>query len=239
MELLRELIARCEKISPVTHCSKHGVIALLLFCAILPTPVFSETLVAYADDDGSRLEASDEPCKTAPTGIAKNSRIFRGLSKGVSVVGTGCWEWAEGSTKLHIMLWDGGEYFIPASEFKSSDEAERLYAQRIKDKQRREYIENVYRKAELAKAEAQAAKIAEEMAKVEAAKPKTWISFSKYGRVVLTQKPCGSKVGGNTAYVTKPDHEMNAGCWQYRDANIVVTVDGKEYMYTPNEFTQQ
>lgn len=218
MELLRELMNRRKK-----SWSKNGVIAVLFLCAILPTAVLSETLVGYTDD-GTRYEARDEPCQTVPYGISKNSNIFRILSKGVALTDYGCWEWAEGSTKLHIKLWGGREWFIPASAFQSSDEAEKLHAQRKEKKE---------------KAEAQAAKIAEERARIEAAKLKTWISLTKYGRVVLTQKPCNSKAGGNVAYVTKPDHEMNNGCWQYRDANIVVTVGGKEYMYTPEEFTQQ
>jgi hypothetical protein len=233
MELLRELLTRREKSWPVTYYSNNGIIAVLFFCAILPTAALSETLVGYIDD-GTRFEARDELCRTTPYGMPKNSYIFRILSGGVSVTDYGCWQWADESKNLHIKLWSGREFFIPASAFMSSDEAERSHAQRIKEKKEREYIESIYKKAELAKAEAKA----EEMSKIEAAKPKTWISFSKYGLVVLTQTQCSSKEG-SVAHVIKPGHEMNTGCWQYRDANIVVTVDGREYMYTIKEFTQQ
>lgn len=227
-----------------------GYLAILVLLALLnlkfTQTAYAETLVVISDK-GSRFEATDEPCTTfTKYTFAEGAYEFRHLDKGFTVVSKGCWIWAKDGKRLHVKLWNRGEFFFPVEYFMPIKEAEELAANKAEEKRKRlvaeaeetahrEYIESIYNKGEAARARTEAEQIARE----NAVKPKTWITHNKFGSVILTQTPCGKKFGGNVAYVRDKDSSIIEGCWGWRDGNILLKTDRKDYMYTPNEFVLQ
>lgn len=228
---------------------KNRYFSLLVFVYLqihMPMPAIAETLV-YISDDGSRLEATDEPCRTfSKYTFFEGAYEFRYLKKGVVVSSKGCWVWDSYNTRLHFKYSNYEELFLPAEIFKPVKEAEALFAKRVeerqakaddeaKEREHKEYIESIFARAEAAKRK----EAAERIAKEDASKPKTWIAHNKFGSVILTQAPCSKKTGGSIAYMRSLDNSTTKACWGWQDGNILVRTDTKDYMYTPSEFVLQ
>ena len=233
-------------IAPLAPINRFSLFVFIYFIIYTPIAALAETLV-FITDDGSRLEATDEPCRMfSKNAFFEGAYEFRYLTNGVVVSSKGCWIWDSYSTRLHFKSSNYKEFFLPAEYFKPVREAEALFEKRAEETQakaaaeakeieHKKYIESIYEKVESARIKEQA-KI---NAKDEASKPKTWIAHNKFGSVILTQTPCSKKAGGNIAYMRGLDNSTTKACWGWQDGNILVRTGAKDFMYTPSEFALQ